>query len=230
MAAPNPATAGPCGQDVAADPAGLYPLPEGERWGYVNAEGRWQLAPRWRQVRPFHEGRAAVETEAGWGVIDTTGAWVVEPGARDADRVMVGETAYPLSPYKPFSQGCSAVTPADGDAHFISRDGTRWDPPALDGETVAELRSFGEGLAAATVMTDGEYPKPHTGWIDTDGQWAIEPRRDLADGGTFSQGSRRPRCPPTITVTSTAPASWSSPTSSFFRTPVRCGTAWRASP
>jgi hypothetical protein len=182
------ASAGPCGQDVAADPAGLYPLPDGERWGYVTAEGTWALAPQWRQVRPFHEGRAAVETEAGWGVIDTSGGWVVEPGARDADRVMVGETAYHLSPYKPFSQGCSAVTPAQGQAHFVTRDGTRWDPPALAGATVAELGAFGEGLAAATVMTDGEYPEPQTGWIDSDGQWAIEPRRDLAGGGVFSNG------------------------------------------
>jgi len=188
MAAPTAATAGPCGQDVATDPAGLYPLPEGERWGYVDADGTWALAPHWRQVRPFHEGRAAVETEAGWGVIDITGAWIVEPGARDADRVMVGETAYHLSPFKPFSQGCSAVTPAEGQAHFITRDGTRWDPPALAGATVADLRSFGEGLAAATVMTDGEYPEPQTGWIDSDGQWAIEPRRDFAGGGVFSNG------------------------------------------
>ncbi|MQX36328.1 WG repeat-containing protein [Roseospira navarrensis] len=184
----TPAVAGPCGTPTTPDgaPSALYPLPDGADWGYVDRTGTWALAPQWRQVRPFAEGRAAVETAEGWGVIDTTGAWVVRPGARDADGVVVGETAYPLSPYKPFSQGCSAVTPADGTPHYITRDGTRWDPPALEGATVAELGSFSEGLAAVTLGPDASHKRPRTGWIDTDGAWAIAP--EFAGGGAFADG------------------------------------------
>ncbi|MDR9440209.1 MAG: WG repeat-containing protein [Halomonas sp.] len=152
-------------------------------WGYVGADGEWQLAPEWRQVRPFSEGRAAVESQEGWGVIDTSGDYVVTPGSRDADAVIINQTRYHLSPYKPFSQGCSAVTPEEGSPHFITRDGTRWDPPAFTEHDILDIGAFSDGLAWVRVdRNDGN----EVGWIDTEGTWAIEP--EFHDGGDFAAG------------------------------------------
>lgn len=179
------AQAGPCGTEVAPPGSPLYPLPEADRWGFVGTDGEWRIAPQWRQVRPFSEGRAAVETEAGWGLIDRSGAYIVEPGLRDADAIMAGGTAYPLPATKPFSEGCSAVTPDEGAPHYIDRDGVRWDPPGLESMTVTDLGSFSEGLAWVEVIPDGSRAA-RVGWIDADGRMAIAP--DFADGGDFSGG------------------------------------------
>ncbi|MDZ7852842.1 MAG: WG repeat-containing protein [Halomonas sp.] len=177
------AHAGPCGNLSDSQASDLFPLPVGDAWGYVGKDGEWGLAPEWRQVRPFSEGLAAVETEDGWGVIDSSGDYVVALGARDADAVVIEGKAHHLSPYKPFSEGCSAVTPEDGQAHYITRDGTRWDPSGFTDHEVLDLGSFSEGLARVLVADqDGST----VGWIDTEGEWAIEP--SFHAGGDFSEG------------------------------------------
>lgn len=67
------AAAQPCGMSLEADGAPLYPLPQDGKWGFVGQDGEWRLAPEWRQARPFSEGVAAVETGAGWGLVDRRG-------------------------------------------------------------------------------------------------------------------------------------------------------------
>ena len=123
------ATAQPCGTAPASGAAPLYPLPEGEQWGFVGADGEWRLAPQWRQVRPFSEGVAAVETADGWGLIDDEGNHVIAPGARDADRVVIDGETFALSPYKPMAQGCSAATPDGWQPALRHRDGREMDAP-----------------------------------------------------------------------------------------------------
>ena len=177
------AAAQPCGTSPDTDGAPLYPLPQDGQWGFVARDGEWRLAPEWRQVRPFSEGVAAVETGAGWGLIDRDGGYIVEPGARDADRVVINGQGFALSPYKPMSDGCSAVTPEDGAAHYVTATGARWSPPGLSGEEVLDLGSYSEGLAWARV-TRGK--NSAVGWIDTAGDWAIAP--EFHAGGDFSEG------------------------------------------
>ncbi|MCA1777670.1 MAG: WG repeat-containing protein, partial [Loktanella sp.] len=89
MSVAGAAAAQPCGTAANSAAAPLYPLPEGSQWGFVGADGEWRLAPQWRQVRPFSEGVAAVETSEGWGLIDDEGNRVIASGARDADRVVI---------------------------------------------------------------------------------------------------------------------------------------------
>lgn len=174
------AFAQPCGMSVDTEEPPLYPLPQDAEWGFVGRDGEWRLAPEWRQVRPFSEGVAAVETNAGWGLIDRTGSYVVEPGAKDADRVVIAEEAFALSPFKPMSEGCSAVTPADGSPHYITSNGEIWTPPAFEGRNVQDIGSFSGGLAWVRTAKDG------VGWIDTAGTMAIAP--DFIDGGDFADG------------------------------------------
>lgn len=177
------AAAQPCGSSLEADGAPLYPLPQDGKWGFVGQDGEWRLAPEWRQVRPFSEGAAAVETGAGWGLIDRSGSYIVEPGARDADRVVIAGEALALSPFKPMSQGCSAATPEGAAAHYVTASGETWMPPGLSDAEVLDLGSFSEGLAWARV-TRGK--NSAVGWIDTSGEWAIAP--EFHAGGDFSEG------------------------------------------
>lgn len=173
----------PCGSSSASEGAALYPLPADGAWGFVGTDGEWRLTPQWRQVRPFAEGIAAVEAEAGWGLVDSNGDYLVEPGAQDADRVVIDGESFALSPYKPASGGCIAATPEDGQAHYITASGERWTPPAFANQKVVDLGSFSDGLAWVRV----EQGK-HTGvgWIDTAGEMVIPP--DFTDGGNFEDG------------------------------------------
>ncbi|WP_297774550.1 WG repeat-containing protein [uncultured Roseovarius sp.] len=174
------AAAQPCGAPDDTERAPLYPLPQGAEWGYVGGDGEWRLAPEWRQVRPFSDGVAAVETDTGWGLIDRTGAYIVEPGARDADRVVIAKETFALSPFKPMSEGCSAFTPADGAPRYVTRDGDTWIPRAFADRNVVDIGGFSDGLAWARIAGEG------VGWINTDGTMAIAP--EFVEGGDFVGG------------------------------------------
>lgn len=174
------ATAQPCGTSVETDNPSLYSLPQTETWGFVGRDGEWRLAPQWRQARPFSEGVAAVETDAGWGLIDRKGAYIVEPRAQDADRVVIAGEDFALSPFKPMSEGCSAATPANGTPHYVTSDGDTWTPRAFSDRDIQDIGSFSEGLAWVRLAGD------RVGWIDTDGELVIAP--DFIDGGDFVDG------------------------------------------
>lgn len=174
------AAAPPCGAPNGTERAPLYPLPQGTEWGFVGRDGEWRLAPEWRQVRPFSEGVAAVETAMGWGLIDRTGAYILEPGARDADHVVIGDETFALSPFKPMSEGCSAFTPANGPPRYVTPDGDTWTPRAFADRDIVDIGSFSEGLAWVRAAKGG------VGWIDTDGTMAIAP--EFVDGGDFVGG------------------------------------------
>lgn len=52
---------------------------DNDLYGYVDAENRTVIAPRFRWADDFREGRAAVETETGMGLIDKQGCYVIDP-------------------------------------------------------------------------------------------------------------------------------------------------------
>ena len=174
------ADAQPCGTATQSDAPPLYPLPQDGSWGFVGRDGEWRLAPQWRQVRPFSEGVAAAETDAGWGLIDSDGTFIVDPGAQDADRVIIAGETFALSPFKPMSDGCSAATPMHGTPYYVTSDGDTWTPPAFADRDVQDIGSFSEGLAWV------RFAEGRVGWIDTAGELAIAP--DFIDGGDFVNG------------------------------------------
>jgi hypothetical protein len=67
-----------------------YPTPETENGlsGYKHPEtGEWQISPRFKFAMSFQDGYAIAQStdSNGWGVIDPTGEWVVEPYFSDLD-------------------------------------------------------------------------------------------------------------------------------------------------
>lgn len=117
-------------------------------YGYVDADGREVIAPRYLDALPFHEGLAAVQVAEGWGYIDTTGRWVIRPAYRAAAS---------------FSSDRASVCDSSGACGYIDRSG-RWVIPAryLVASTFVGDRAF--------VMLDQE----HSQVIDREGRVVAE--------------------------------------------------------
>jgi len=57
----------------------LAPKRRGEKYGFVDASGRFKIKPAFDNMLPFSEGFAAVQVGDKWGFIDSTGNQVIEP-------------------------------------------------------------------------------------------------------------------------------------------------------
>ncbi len=80
-----------CGRYVSIDALGglhplrialeghLEPLKDGEKVGFVNASGEFEILPAFDEALPFSEGMAAVRIGEKWGFIDDAGKTVIEP-------------------------------------------------------------------------------------------------------------------------------------------------------
>jgi hypothetical protein len=165
------------------------------RFGYINAEGRVVVEPRYWEAEDFSEGLAAVAVGDRWGYIDKEGRTVLGPkwvaaqnfseglAAVNEDGVgwvfidKTGATVF-KAPYDApgqFSEGLASVV-IDADTQgFIDRMGRL----IYKGE-VKPGTKFSEGLAP--VPSGGRW-----GYIDRSGRFAIEPAYDWAGG--FSGGT-----------------------------------------
>jgi hypothetical protein len=105
---------------------GLASVRLGNKWGYINHEGDWVLAPNYVKAKNFSEGLAFVEKEGNtWAFIDQKGNQRIE--------VKSG-----LTPS--FSQGMTAV----GSTNWIWGDGSS--VMALKDSDVNSFFGFSEGL------------------------------------------------------------------------------------
>lgn len=58
----------------------LYPFVKGGKWGYINAQGTWQIDPRFDLATAiFKKEYVRVWRDKRWGYIDRAGNWHVEP-------------------------------------------------------------------------------------------------------------------------------------------------------
>ncbi len=53
--------------------------PENSKYGYIDAQGKWVIEPKFRWADGFKDGSAAAATERGTGLIDRAGKWLIEP-------------------------------------------------------------------------------------------------------------------------------------------------------
>jgi hypothetical protein len=157
---------------------GLVRMKEGFFWGYKNAAGEWAIAPKFDEAGDFENGRARVELEGKWTLIDKTGQKIqLPPGPRQirpySDGLALaaerdrngyldakGELAFPLRKYEAaydFVNG-RARFKLDGKFGYLDKKGNLAIPNQF-----ASATDFKNGLA---------YVMAEEGWayIDTEGK------------------------------------------------------------
>lgn len=157
------------------------------RWGYLDAQGRWALAPQLELARNFAEtdGLARFRQKGLWGYLDTVLKVRVKPQWSEAS---------------PFRQGRAAVQAANGQWGVIDSNGLQVVPPRYQligeyGKTGLARASTGENqwlyldrqggvrfrvagelalefgdFEAAPVEADDQW-----GLVDTQGRWIVKP-------------------------------------------------------
>ncbi len=130
------------------------------KYGYINAEGRVVVEPRYLEARDFSEGLAAVAAGDRWGYIDKEGRVVLGPKWIAAQS---------------FSEGLAAV----------NEDGVGWGYIDKAGATVLKVPydapgPFSEGLASVVIDADTQ------GFIDRAGRLIY--KGEVKPGTKFSEG------------------------------------------
>jgi len=137
---------------------------DGGGWLYIDRHGRQAIPGRFVCVDDFSEGRAAVETEAGHGLIDRDGRFVIEPQHEDVEWDSVHNVA---------------IVTSGGLSGLYSRDGE-----SLTGFIYDHILSGNEGMFPVRCGT--KY-----GYMNRDGRIVIRPQYDDAFG--FNKGMARVR-------------------------------------
>lgn len=134
--------------------------------GYLDASGRWVVAPELDDACPFYGGLAAYRVGTLWGFMRHDGTRATAPQWSSVQR---------------FHDGLAAVQVAPGAWRYLDTRGEF----AFDGQ-FAEAGPFrAHGLAAA--RRGQAVP---AGYLDKQGRWAIAPRFDQA--GDFCAGGAAP--------------------------------------
>ena len=190
----------------------LYPVKIDGAFGYVDAEGKVVLEPRWSGARFFSEGLAATRDGEKWGFIDATGRQVIPAryeAAGDFSEGLVRVKRGGRWGYIDMAENevMAFVLDGAGDFHggvanvcrkrrwwFVDRQGEL----AAGGQTYSVARSFSpEGLAAVNSGgwegDDGKFYGGQWGFIDRNGREVIPRRysdaRDFHDGLAAVRGA-----------------------------------------
>ncbi|MFN2596364.1 MAG: WG repeat-containing protein [Pyrinomonadaceae bacterium] len=138
-------------RDGAGDAVALFPVPEGDRWGYKDRAGRWAIRPQYQSANPFVAGMAEV-----WQ--DDLKFYVRADGTRVEDRNFASDH---------FSEGLMPVRVGDKYG-FADAEGRLVVFPRFD-----YAGDFGEGLAPVKI-------KDKWGYVARDGGVKIAPQFDDA--------------------------------------------------
>lgn len=162
---------------------GLAAVKIGNKWGYIDRQGKIKIPPQFMGAQDFSEELAAViDVRGKWGYISKTGYFVIPPKFNPVLEF--------TTPPSKFSEGLAAVGADDGTKRwgYINKKGELAIEPRFD-SGYAGCGSFSEGLAWVTVgceleqrdITTGKY-----GYIDKEGKFVLEPYFDFASD--FSHG------------------------------------------
>lgn len=185
---------------------GLAGVKREGRWGFIDRHGKEVIAPRFRAVRPFHQGRAVVETgltDQPVGVIDSSGTLTlgrpapleIPPQPEPLTIYMhEGKVGYQDESGKPvieplYNQGgkfSEGLVPVQREGHWmwVNRSGeVTADFPA----GIAFAEPLSEGLSLVTADRDGG--DRGFGYVDRNGKWAVQPIWDEAE--PFKDGVAR---------------------------------------
>lgn len=124
---------------------------QSNKYGYMNSKGEVVISPYFEYAEDFVDGMAKVKTNNGYGIIDKSGRYILQP----------------------IYSGCKLL--GNG---LISYKAYKWKLKDKEGKEVGDLEfddimKFSEGLAAVKINNKW-------GFINTDGELVIEPIYDFA--------------------------------------------------
>ncbi len=171
-----------CMPDASEDNC-LFPVREGQMYGFANANGKVKIPPQFAYTLPFAEGLGAfnvggkpagrdMPSDGKWGFVNVLGEIVINPKF-DSPPVKgmpyVTESAGKvLHDAYVFSEGWAAVI-KDGRWVYIDARGEIVLDQTANGRRFDALRAFREGLA--NVMVDGRW-----GYMDKGGRFLLDPQ------------------------------------------------------
>lgn len=136
------------------------PPPTGPfKFGYINLDGNYVIAPKFEGGMAFRDGLAAVESGGKWGYVDFGGKMVIPP-------------VFSAGGF--FGENLAAEPGEGGKFGYIDRQGKFTIPASFD-----EARPFSEGFAAVRIADKW-------GYIDSHGNVFIAPQ--FADARAFGEG------------------------------------------
>ena len=140
------------GFDVDGFVDGLIAVKIGEKWGFLNSQGKLAIPAKYDKVTEFSSGYATVTLNERYFVLNTKG---------EETKVDVSE----ILDVRPFTENLAPYRAADKTFGFIGPDGK----PAIPAK-FESVGYFSDGLAWAKA--DGK----QLGYINTKGEWVIEPK------------------------------------------------------
>ena len=127
----------------------------GEKWGYMNTEGKMVVPAKFDDGNDFNDGFAAAKSGDKYYVIDAKGA------EKPVD-------ASGVTDIRTFSEGLAPYKTAEKKFGFIGSDGKVVIPAQYN-----TVGYFKEGLAWAKTTDD------KVGYINTKGEWVIKPQFEV---------------------------------------------------
>ncbi len=143
------------GFDLKGFEDGLVPVKQGEKWGYLNTEGKLAIRAIYDHVSDFNGGFAPVKSGSTIKIINTQGEEIAVDGA--------------VTDLKTFSESLAPFRAADKNFGFINENGKVAIPAKFE-----SVGYFKDGLAWAKTADKT------VGYINTKGEWVIKPQFDVA--------------------------------------------------
>ncbi len=138
----------------------VLPVKSGEKWGYIDKEGKYVVNPQFDNAMLFSEGIACVEVDNKFGYISEDGKYLINPIYKDATY---------------FSEGLAGVVIENGYPSYIDKKGEI----KFTMNNAERCRVFSEGLAAVLI-------KNKWGFINSSGEIVIQPQYEFVSD--FSNG------------------------------------------
>ena len=135
----------------------LFAVLVGDKWGFIDINGKMSIEPKFTAVFPFSEGLSAVKDEQGlWGYITKDGTFAVKPQFTAAT---------------PFAEGL-AVVKENGKFGAIDHSGKFFIQPSF-----AAMSEFYDGYSAVLATQDTQGGMA-SGWgfVNKHGAWVIPPQ------------------------------------------------------
>ncbi len=151
------------GFDLKGFENGLVPIKQGDKWGYLNTEGKVAIPAKYESVTDFNGGYAPVKRDGKYFIINTSGEESEVDGAGVSD-------------VKTFSEKLAPFRAADKKFGFVDENGKIAIPAQFE-----SVGYFKEGLAWAKTADK------KVGYINAKGEWAVNPKYDV--GKNFEKES-----------------------------------------